>query len=117
MSDPRRKKRRPVPPAQQCSREGCTARRTPGYSFCSELCQLVHDQLLTIEELCTDLGPGTASTNTWMAAVALNDALTTFVQESRRAFGVQRDRQRKQAATTPRGVAPAPGSGTGGLCG
>jgi hypothetical protein len=89
----RRKRKNQVPEAQRCQREGCSRPKAEGgHQYCSFGCWCVDSHVMQAERVCRAAGPGTASTEMWLAAVALNDALTTYQRlDSRLAYEV-RDR-------------------------
>lgn len=62
----------------RCEREGCNRRVTRGDSTtCTLLCQLIIEQLDCAERSCGAVDDP-SSTDHWLAAVALNDALTEY---------------------------------------
>jgi hypothetical protein len=73
-----------------CAREGCprTVKESDDHPACCFACRAVIDELARAERVCQAIG---GSTEHWLAAVALNDALTEYL----RSDGQWRDEIRK----------------------
>jgi hypothetical protein len=97
------KRPRRVPKSVRCLREGCTRRKGGGLSHCSELCSIVADEITQTEELCRTAGPGPLSTDLWLAATELGDALSAYRRLTVRLRGLVRDQG--QYPRTDAGVA------------
>lgn len=85
------------PTPNRCSREGCTRRQGEGYEHCSMACKIVDSELAFAQTRCTEqaVADPDGTTRLWIAAVALNDALTELYQArgavTRRARAMHRD--------------------------
>jgi hypothetical protein len=85
-SGTRQPRRRIRPQSERrCKRESCGRQRKTGSPFCSALCHQVVFEMEKTEAVCRDLGPGTESSELWLAAVSLGDALTEYRLRSTRA--------------------------------
>lgn len=63
-----------------CVREGCPRRANKDHPTCSLLCRVMVDKLAETERLCHRLGDTEKSRELWLAAVALNDALSEYLR-------------------------------------
>jgi len=70
----------PVP----CSREGCELQRPAGgYQFCTHLCRQISEQLKDSERLCRSVGKSELTTQFWLAAVEMSDAVSRYLMLGR----------------------------------
>lgn len=73
-----RKARTPIP---RCKREGCPRPKARGEEqYCTVLCYRIAKELQRAERMCRDAGSSPASTELWVSAVALADALSEYAR-------------------------------------
>jgi hypothetical protein len=78
---PRRRRRRPVPEARRCARDGCNRPGAQGgYGHCSTVCALLDRELSELENLCREAGNGLTSTEAWTSLVEIADAWSEYVR-------------------------------------
>jgi hypothetical protein len=68
-------------PATPCSREGCNRIAPKGdgrLRYCCGVCRAVDTELVMAERICKASGHNPVSGELWLAAVAVNDALTEY---------------------------------------
>jgi hypothetical protein len=101
----RRAKPKPNPnPETLCQREGCVRRRDEARAYCSLLCKAVAQRLENTEALCRALGPGEQSTAIWLAAVAVNDAVSGLYEAQRGAVKALKARESASIGADSAGV-------------
>ena len=90
----------PSPEETICAREGCSRPRPHNreFPYCSLLCRAVVERMDNTEQLCRALGPSPQSTAIWVAAVALNDAVTDLYAAQRGAVKVLKADDRADSA-------------------
>lgn len=72
---------------QTCFREGCGRTRPSNHTYCNHMCRLVDWEVEAAQRVCADTG----DTELWLAAVALNDALTDYHTNDSRVYFAARD--------------------------
>ncbi len=73
---PRKRSRR----GPRCIRDGCERTQAKGNRHCSYICQLLDVELVRLERVCRQAGPGTRSTEAWTALVEIADAWSEYVK-------------------------------------
>jgi hypothetical protein len=103
---------------RQCRRDNCKGKPSHGYEYHHILCKLVDDQMTKAQADIRLVGPGRVSTELWVNAVALNDALTEFQRSWRlmqtmvKRHNESSDQSNETSSLTPETYYPANESDT-----
>lgn len=84
----RRKRYTPNAQGERCQREGCSRPHAEGKPFCASLCYIIDSEISKAERRCRDAGPGSLTTELWVSATELGDALTNYLRLTSRVCGL-----------------------------
>jgi hypothetical protein len=87
----RKRRKSAVSKDKRCSRESCTRPKAEGNPYCTPLCRTIANEIDKAEALCRTAGADKLSTELWLSAVELNDALSKYSRYTARLRGLVRD--------------------------